>query len=197
MIDALLYAVREAIRAAGFNYGVKECEIMDDGKPPPMSGNWFVSVHGGKERPGPANSRNFDGLYDYSVTLTGRIVNMPLDRVGDQMIARNVNIPLAQRQGFNAKVDQLATFLHMNWRITVLQSQTPPSANDNIAAWATGTVYGFVEPARFQGADVPALVGAEWFGAEPGSEDFAFKSELRFTGARRFQPQTASVGVFV
>ncbi len=196
MIDALLYAVRDAIRAAGFNYGSAECEIMDDGRLPPRAGNWFVAVHGGRERPGQANSRNLDGLYDFSVTLTGR-VTVPLDRVGDQLIARNMNIPQAQRQGFNAKVEQLRGFLHMNWAMTVLQGQTPPSANDNLASWTTGTVYGFVEPARYQGAEVPTLVGGEWMGAEPDVEDFALKSELRFVGARRLQPQTAAVGVFV
>ena len=58
-------------------------------------------------------------------------------------------------------------------------------------------MYGFVEPARYQGAEVPALVGGEWLGAEPDAEDFAVKSELRFAGAKRFQPTTASVGVFV
>ena len=58
MIDALLYAVRDGIRAAGFGYGAAECEIMDDGKPPPRMGNFFVSVHGGKSRPGQANERN-------------------------------------------------------------------------------------------------------------------------------------------
>lgn len=197
MIDSLLYAVRDGIRAAGFNYGKAECEITDDGKPPPRAGNVFVAVHGGKSRPGGANSRNLDELFDFSVTLTMR-VTVSLDRVGDQQIARNLElVPLAQRQGFNAKVEQLRGFLHMNWRITVLQSQTPNSANDNLAAWCSGTIYGFVEPARYQGAEVPILVGAEWMGAEPDSEDFAIKSELRFAGARRFQPTTASVGVFV
>lgn len=197
MIDALLYAVRDAIRAASFNYGFAECEIMEDGKPPARAGNVFVAVHGGKSRPGPTNSRNLDELFDFSATMTMR-VTVPLDRVGDQLIARNITlVPLGQRQGFDHKLEQLRGFLHMNWRITVLQSQTPNSANDNLAAWATGTVYGFVEPARYQGMEVPKLVGAEWMGAEPESEDFAIKSELRFTGARRFQPQTASVGVFV
>lgn len=196
ILDALLYAVRDAIRAAGFNYGKTECDITDDGRPPPRSGNVFVAVHGGKQHPGGANSRNMDGLYDFSVTLTMR-VTVPLDRVGDQLIARNVNIPLAQRQGFNAKVEQLAGFLHMNWTITVLQGQTPSSANDNLAAWTSGTVYGFVEPARYQGQELPQLVGGEWMGAEPEAEDFALKSELRFANARRFQPQTAGTGVFV
>lgn len=202
MIDALLYAFRDGIRAAGFNYGVKECEITDDGKPQPGCGNWFVAIHGGRTRPGNANSRNLDELYDFSVTLTGR-VTVPLDRVGDQMIARNIpltvnNVPAAQRHGFNAKLEQLRGFLHMNWRVTVLQGQTPNSANDNLIAWASGSsVYGFVEPARWQGAEVPVLVGGEWLASDPAAQDFALKSEMRLVGARRLQPQTASVGVFV
>lgn len=203
MLDALLYAVRDGIRAASFSYGKAECEITDDGRPPPRAGNWFVAVHGGKTRPGPANSRNLDELYDFSVTLTGR-VTIAMDRVGDQMIARNVplvdsdGVPLAQRQGFNAKLEQLRGYLHMNWRITVLQGQTPNSANDNLIAWGSGSgVYGFAEPARYQGGDVPTLVGPDWLGAEPDSDSFALKAGMRFTGARRFQPQTAAVGVFL
>lgn len=197
MIDALLYAVRDGIRAAGFNYGRAECDITEDGKPPPRAGNVFVSVHGGKSYSGPANSRNLDELYDFSVTLTMRVA-IPLDRVGDQLIARNIElVPLGQRSGFDHKVDQLRKYLHMNWAITVMVGQNPPSANDNISAWATGTVYGFVEPARYQGPETPMLVGAEWMGATPESEDFALKSELRFTRARRMQPQTTPQGVFV
>lgn len=197
MLDALLYAVRDAIRAAGFNYGKSECEIMDDGRPPPRAGNVFVAVHGGRTRPGNANERNLYELYDFSVTLTMR-VTVPLDRVGDQQIARNIAlVPQGQRQGFNAKVEQLRGLLHSNWAMTVLQGQIPASANDNLSAWATGTVYGFCEPARYQGAETPTLVGGEWMGAEPDAEDFAIKSELKFAGAKRFQPQTAATGVFV
>lgn len=214
MLDALLYAVRDSIRAAGMNYGVQECEIMDDGRPPPRAGNVFVAIHGGKTRPGNANDNNLYELYDFMVTLTMRVV-IPLDRIGDQLIARNIpltvnDVPAAQRQGFNAKIEQLRAFLHMNWRITVLQDQTPASANDNLKAWASGaTAYGFCEPARYRGPEVVSLQGGEWMGAEPettryrgqevpsSSSVFAIKSAMRFEGAKRFQPQTASVGVFV
>lgn len=202
MIDALLYAVRDGLRAlqntAGVKRDVATCEIMDDGRPPPRCGDWFVSVHGGRSKPGPANSRNLDELFGFSVTLTMR-VTVPLDRVGDQQIARNLAlVPLGQRQGFNHKLEQLRDFLHMNWRITVKTGQTPNSANDNLTAWATGTVYGFVEPARFvSGVVTPKLVGGEWFDAEPEAEEVGLVAELMFDGARRVQPQTASVGVFV
>lgn len=171
---------------------------MEDGKPPPRAGNWFVAIHGGIARPGDANDRNLYELYDFSVTLTGR-VTVPLDRVGDQLIARNIAlVPLAQRQGFNAKVEQLRALLHMNWAMVVLQGQTPPSANDNLAAWTTGIVYGFCEPARYQGpAGQVRLVGAEWLQTDPDDDVFAVTQEMRFANAKRFQPQGAPVGQFV
>lgn len=178
------------------NYDHASCEIMDDGRPPPRAGNFFVSVHGGKSSPGPANSRNLDELFSFSVTLTMR-VTVPLDRVGDQQIARNLAlVPLGQRQGFNARIEQLRAFLHMNWRITVLTGQTPASANDNILAWYNGTTYGFIEPARYEGFEAPRLVGGEWFGADPEVSEVGVVSEMRFAKARRFQPQTLSVGAF-
>lgn len=197
MIDALVYAVRDGIRAAGFNYGKAECEITEDGHPPPRMGNVFVAVHSGRSSPGGANSRNLDELFGFSVTLTMRVV-IPMDRLGDQLIARNLElVPHGLRQGFDHRVEQLRGFLHMNWRITVLIGQTPPSANDNLSAWATGTVYGFAEPARYQpGSKTPTLMGPDWLSADPEAEEFAIMTEMRFDGARRFQPQTAAQGVF-
>lgn len=200
MIDALLYAARDYIRSLKIGYGYAECEVMESGEPPPRCGNFFAAVHEGDTRTG-ATDNNLQEYFGFSVTLTMR-VTVALDRVGDQQIARNVpltlnNIPLAQRQGFNAKREQLRSILHMNWGMTVLTGQSPNSANDNIIAWATGTVYGFCEPARYRGPERARLVGGEWFGAEPDAEDVGIVSELRFDGARRFQPQTASVGPFV
>ena len=171
---------------------------MDDGKPSPRFGNYFVSVHGGKSRPALANIRNLDEYFDFNVTLTARVIG-PLDRVGDQQIARNIaRVPLGQRQGFNAKLEQLKVFIHSNWVITVLQGQKPPSANDNLAAWAADSspVYGFVEPARWASSELPTLVDGRWTGDDPDQEGFAIKAQLSFIGARRMQPQTASVGVF-
>lgn len=188
MIDALMYAVRDRIRATNFGFGYAECEIMDDGRPPPRCGNYFAAVHGGKDKNDASN--NLDERYDFLVTFTMR-VTVPLDRVGDQLIHRNIaRVLVAEREGFRAKVDQLRRLLHMNWQLLA-------SANDNLAAWTTGTVYGFVEPARYLGAADPRLVGGEWFAADPDAEDVGVVSELSFSGARRLQPQTQPVGPFV
>ena len=85
----------------------------------------------------------------------------------------------------------------MNWGFVVLQGQTPNSANDNLAAWSTGTVYGFVEPMRFTGMDQPQLVGGEWFNADPESDSDGIKASLSFGRCRRFQPVTSQSGPFV
>lgn len=192
MIDALMYAVRDRIRSAGFNFGVAECEIMDDGRPPPRCGNFFAAVHGAKDENSSYN--NIDEHYGFSVTLTMRVV-VPLDRVGDQQVYRNLaRVLIAEREGFRAKVDQLRRLLNMNWSLVVLTGQTPASANDNLAAWASGTVYGFIEPAHYTGATDPRLVGGEWFASDPDASDVGVVSELTFVGARRMQPQTAAVG---
>ena len=197
MIDALLYGVRDGIRSAGLNYDQATCEIMDDGRPPPRCGKFFAAIHDGAMRSTADNQLN--ELYSFSVTLTMR-VTVPLDRVGDQQIARNIaRVPLGERQGFYAKTDRLRRFLHMNWTVTVLTGQTPNSANDNLAAWAVDgtTVYGFCEPMRFTGMEFPKLVGSEWFGAEPEAEDVGIKATLTFDRCRRFQPVTAASGPFV
>lgn len=195
MIDALLYAVRDGIREAGINYDQATCEIMDDGRPPPRCGKFFAAIHDGMSRSDADNQLN--ELYEFRVTLTMR-VTVPLDRVGDQQIARNIaRVPLGERQGFYAKADRLRRFLHMNWGVVVLTGQTPNSANDNLAAWATGTVYAFVEPMRFISMEAPRLVGGEWFSSEPEAEDVGVKSELVFGRCRRMQPVTEASGPFV
>lgn len=190
MLDALLYAVRDGIRSAGMNYDKATCEIMDDAKPPPRCGNFFASVHDGYMTSDADNQLN--ELYSLSVTLTMR-VTVPLDRVGDQQMARNIaRVSLGDRHGFNAKIDQLRRLIHMNWGFVVLTGQSPNSANDNIVAWATGTVYGFVEPLRFTGVEAPKLVGGDWFGAEPDAADMGMKATVSFGRCRRMQPLTQS-----
>lgn len=194
MIDALLYAVRDHIRKAGINFDQASCEIMDDERPPPRCGNFFASVHSGAMTCDTDN--NLDERYEFAVTLTMR-VTVPLDRVGDQQMARNIaRVPLGERQGFYAKAERLRRLLHMNWNIVVVTGQTPNSANDNLAAWATGTVYGFTEPMRFQRMEFPKLVGGEWFDAEPDAEAFGMKATIQFGRCRRLQPQTAASGPF-
>lgn len=196
MIDALLYAVRDGIRAtSSMNYDHATCELMDGPEPPPRCGNFFASIHDGMIRSDRDNQLH--EWYDFSVTLTMR-VTVPLDRAGDQQIYRNIaRVSLGERQGFYAKCERLRALLHMNWGFVVLTGQTPNSANDNLAAWCTGTVYGFCEPMRFLSMESAKMVGGEWFSAEPDAEDVGVKATLKFGKCRRFQPQTQAGGPFV
>ena len=197
MIDALLYAVRDSIRAAGLNYDQATCEIMDDGRPPPRCGNFFCAIHDGMIRSDRDNQLH--EWYEFSLTLTMRVAIASLDRVGDQQLHRNLaRVPLGERQGFWAKVDRLRALLHMNWGVVVLTNQTPFSANDNLSAWSPGSsVYGFCEPMRFLSVEQAKLVGGEWFASEPDAEDIGMKTTLRFGKCRRFQPVTTESGPFV
>ncbi len=194
MMDALLFSVRDGVRASNFGYAsAAECEIMESGQPPERCGNLFVAVHEGISRS--TARRNLDEYFDFAVTLTMR-VSVPVDRVGNALLASKLARTANKGQpSFNARMEQLRGFLHMNWTITVVQGTTPASANDNIAAWSQeNTVYGFVEPAAYTGRDKPELVGGEWFGAAPDAADVGLKCELRFERARRMQPQTLAVG---
>ena len=201
MIDALIYAVRDGIRAAKIGYQNAEVEVMDDERPPPRCGNFFVSINGGAIRSDRDNQLH--EWYEFNVTLTMR-VTVPLDRTGDQQIYRNLIRETARQQGFYAKAEQLRALLHMNWDMTVKTGQLATlgylSANDNLVAWSTtasGNVYGFCEPMRFLSMEAAKLVGGEWFSAEPDAEDVGVKSTMKFGRCRRFQPQTAAQGPFI
>jgi hypothetical protein len=195
MIDALLFAVRDNIRAAGFGYGIPECDIMDDGHPPERCGNIFVSVHEGPSRS--TARRNLDEYFAFGVTLT-MVVHQPDDRIGTTLLASKLARTSGKGQpSFNARMEQLRAFLHMNWSMTVVTGGPVASANDNLAAWTpSGTVYGFIEPAGFVGRDKPDLRGGEWFGAVPEAKGVGLVCEMRFEGARRMQPQTQAVGPY-
>ena len=112
-------------------------------------------------------------------------------------MALNIDdVPLRQRTGFYARAEALKNYLHKNWRITVMTGQSPSSANDNLVAWSTGTVYGFVEPARYSSMEQPSLKGGEWFSAEPDDDRVGMKSTIQFVRARRLQAQTQPDGPF-
>jgi len=148
---------------------------MPDGKPPAECGAMFVAIH-------QLNSRSLmdnalDERFGFAVTLTMR-VTIPLDRIGEQELALN----LAREVGFNFRVEALRAYLHMNWDVL-------GTANNYIVSWANENteVYGFCEPARYRGAELPIIVGGDWFGADPGVPEDGLKSEMRFEDARRLQ----------
>ncbi len=182
MLDALLFAVRDAIRGDGFGYSEATCEVMPDGHPPPRCGDIFLAIHEGPTRSRADNC--LDEYFDFFLTLTLRTAGVPIDRVGDQLLARNLarRVLPGQPKSFNARAEEMRAFMHMNWG--VLQD-----ANNNLVAFLPDaqTVYGFVEPARYRGMEVPVLQGGDWFASMPEASDVGLKSQLRFEDCRRLQ----------
>jgi hypothetical protein len=188
VIDAILFACRDAIRSSPFGYGSASlCEVMTDGHPPPVCGDWFAAVHQGASTSNMMNA--LDEYFGFNVTLTRR-VTVAWDRFGNLVLASKLARTLAKETGFNARAEQLRSFLHMNWGI--LQD-----ANTNLVNFLPNSnqVYGFCEPAHFAGMEQPQFVLADWFSAETPelASQLGIKAELRFEGARRLQ----AIGSFV
>lgn len=183
IIDALLFAWRDAIRTLSGYKDAAHCEIVADseGRPPARMGNWFAAVHQGSYRSTMDNA--LDEYYGVNVTLTMRL-DVPVDRAGDQFLAKQ----LAAQPGpggspsFNWRMSQLRAFLHMNWGAM-------QDANNNLMTLTPDTeiAYGFSEPARFRGMDEPQFVGGDWFGSEPTEVEapLGLKATLRFEDCRR------------
>lgn len=181
MIDALLFAVRDAIINGDFGWDARVVSIRPDGQPAPFQGDVAVIVHEGASRSDMDNALN--EYFAFAVTLTMRVA-VPWDRIGDALLAKK----LARKRGpggspsFNSRAEELRAFLHMNWGI--LQD-----ANDNLIAMEPDSmsIYGFCEPARYRGMDMPRFVGGEWFSANPEAQDVGLVAELRFEDCRRLQ----------
>ncbi len=199
MIDALLFALRDAIRSAGYGYdGPNYCDVRGpQGKPPTNCGNLFVAIHELDTRSD--SVRNLDERYSFGVTLTMR-TQAPMSRVGDRELASK----LARTTGpgspsFNSRLDLLRSFCHMNWQVGIGDGTVPGTANYNLVQWTTvfagQDIYGFVEPAHYVRGEQPQLVGPDWFDAAPEQVMMALKSTLTFDGARRMQPQVSIVTV--
>ena len=185
MVDALLFAFRDAIRTIPGYLDAAHCEIVADpeGRPPGRCGDWFAAVHQGPSTSTMDNA--LDERFSVSVTLSMR-VTVPPDRAGDQFLAKK----LAAQPGpggspsFNARTNQLAALLHMDWWLlqdanNYLISMLPQAA----------TVHGFSEPARYRLTDTAMFVGDEWFGSEggPGESDepLGLKATIHFEDCRR------------
>jgi len=148
---------------------------MPDGHPPPRCGNVFVAVHQKTAESDMQNALN--EFYDWSLTLTMRVMGYALDRIGDQLLASQV----AEEIGFNRRANKLISFFHMDW---VMMAE----ANQNLLSMMpeVSVVYGFSEPARFGTMETPVFVGAEWFNAEPEDDlQLGLKSEIQFVNCRR------------
>lgn len=153
---------------------------MADERPKPNCGDIFLAVHEGASRSDMKNALN--EYFGVTLSLTMRVTQVGMDRVGDQALA----VKLARKLGFNRRCEQLRAFGHQNWGIlqdanTYLQ-QMEADVPDSV-------VYGFCEAAQYMGMDAPHFVGPEHFYAfaQTGQNDVGLLASLRFEECRRLQ----------
>lgn len=190
MIEALLLAVRDTIRNAGLGWNEANCDIMSDGpagagQPPPYTGIWYCAIQQSGQSSDMMNALNtYDG---FSLTLTARIDAVPIDRIGNVILAGRLAEAAARKNNFNVRARQLRDILHMDW-------YTIGAANNKMLEIEPEAyvIHGFCEPAHFTGLSEVQLVTGEWFSAPPPKEGGQFyqgiKADLSFEGARRLQP---------
>jgi len=173
---ALLIASRDRLRAdpgaelPGLGYRNLECEVGWDGKPPPISGDVFLSVH-----PGVVSETNVEGRatsYQYSVTLSMKLGAFPVDRWGPEAVAKVTT-------GFYQRADAIAALLHRNLNVFA-------QANEIIGEDANG----FTECQRFLGYGLLQQQGPDWWWAEDqpaGQAPVGLSLEIRFGEIFRYQ----------
>lgn len=194
-IEAYLLAVRNALRThldlgnvSHPYYSNPEviCEIMPDGKPAPIAGMEFWSVH-----PSPNLSTNntsqldhIDERCDLSITYTRRTGPEPYDRLGQATITTpsphpgsgipTVGVLATARAAAMYFATQSNAYAVMNAANTLLGNDTT----------------GFVEPMRFKGMSYLGIKGYEWFPGDvpdEGDAPSAIAVEIRLGDARRVQ----------
>ena len=185
---SLSLAVRDWLRkptgdgGLGLDRGV--CDVMLDGRPPAVCGDWFYAIHQGARR----NQQLAGGMLrslDLTVTVTAR-TPQPFDRLGTDLVDRVLD-------GLDERVDLLVANIFRNqWAIMNL-------ANTYLGAPSTAYVW---TEALYPASDgAPEPVRADWFNAVEGwpskqpagyqnqASYCGLKSVVQLTGAMRGQRQ--------
>lgn len=170
-------AVRDKIRdtlTLGTDPAV--CEVMFDGQPAPVCGEWFYAVHAGDWR-GDSADADLQELIGVNVTVTRRVAFAPNDRQGLDVWAK-------AKVGLDAVLRKIVVAIHHKYDVM-------NAANVLMEADAAGS-WGFDEPLLFLNGGMPAPKGPPWFAAEDaGTGKFAnagMAQTLVFGRAKRVQP---------
>lgn len=166
-MSALLLAVRDSLKTS-LSYTEAQCEVGWDGRPHPKAGQVFVAVH-----PGGIREEYVEGradVYNLTVTLSMRIGQLPVDRVGKSLV-------VLATTGLYDRAHAIAACLHRN---TTVMSD----ANTTIG----GSANGFCEALRFLSMSIPQQQGPEWWWAEDDANPpVGLSIAIEFGECRRFQ----------
>ena len=195
---ALLYAVRDQLRSAApvgvnppaaMNLAASDCEVMADERPAPRCGQRFVSIY--RAGRSSIDQVSLDEYYNFNIAVTQR-VNGPFDQWALNTLYDFNNTP-SGKNGLDGFCDAIRAFVHKdseNYFISNLASQY--LGNIPLNGVISGTPpLGFVEAIAFTGDEIPRIVGASHFHADPDSDQYGFCQILHFGKSRRKQSQDA------
>ncbi len=172
---ALLRAVETRLRSPAVldDPEGRVCGIQPDGRPPPNAGQVYYAIHwsGGRANLDHSDAAAVDVEHAVTVTITGRLGFVPVDRRGEKLSDPNELIDLAE--GLAAPGVIQGNYAEL---IDV--------ANDLIDPAGTST-NGFEEPLWVLGYGPVEEKPANWVRAKDGKDVYAI--EVRFGKARRLQ----------
>lgn len=174
---ALLTAARNRLRSE-LGLADAACDVQFDGKPPPIAGQLYVSVHAGEWRPGPNALGALDEEFGVDVTVTVRTARIPQGRQGALSIIGGETGLVLDRH-----LRLVTRELHMRYEVT-------GAANDLLVADGLDERHFFRSPPLvLVGTGRPTPRFADWFSADqdPGGPPVAVSQTVRFGKARRVQ----------
>lgn len=152
--EALLYAVRDVIRAAALiTNSSSNVNIEHEEMSPNLVGHSYIAVQLGDVSPGPSHNTSggvVDHLLSIDVSIIVRSQDMPKDRIRDKYL--NTAKSLAK---LSSSVNGLVDFSY-----SVLTA-----ANTYLSTYESGVQnsQGFIEPLKFAGMSKPRAVGPQFF----------------------------------
>lgn len=176
--EAVAAAIRTSAPPSGLNgyNGLNLCRRMYDGKPPPLMGQYFVSVWSDNSRQNQAGARDYvDHLFPVFVTVTMRFTQPP-----DRWVEH--------RDELEKRVHGIEALIHGgNPGYTYMRAAEALADFTHSAADTTRRV-GWIEALMSEGFDPIQPVGAEWLRAtSPTSLECGVAQRIRFGKARRIQ----------
>lgn len=176
----LAVAVRNKIRdALELNDSPLVCEVMFDGMPQPMAGEWFYAVHPG-EWTGTSEDADLQEQIGIYVTVTRRLGGVPQDRWGPEVWAKALD-------GLDVNLRKIVRAIHRSYDVLNAANQLILDSDNGVTQW------GFVEPLSFLNGGNPTARMQEWFSAEQLTTGGKFANAgvsqtLTFGKAKRCQP---------
>lgn len=175
---ALLLAVRDQIRTT-YTLDEGQCDLMDDGQPPPRAGELFVAVHpaGSWQNAAPEADTYLRELFGFHVTVSVKLGHVPVDRKGRAAILDEILSTNRPGVALVDRCERLAKILHLNYTI-MAAANVYLQAND-------ADREPLVKPPRFEVGVGPMKKSPDWWHlptTTPTKANAAFglSCELRF-----------------